>query len=59
MQDFGDIAGASEARLLAAFDRAAADVGAEDNILLREETGVNLRFVFRDIHTGSTEVPGG
>ena len=34
LQDFGDIAGAGEAGLLAAFDRAAADVRAEDDILL-------------------------
>jgi hypothetical protein len=35
-QDFGDIACAGKARLLAAFDRAATDVRGEDDILRLE-----------------------
>lgn len=56
MEDFGNIAGACKARLLAAFYRASPDVRREDDVLLREKTGMNLRFVFGDIHAGAAEV---
>ncbi len=45
--------------MLAALDGAAAHMRGKNNVSLRKETGMNLRFVFGDIHPGAAEVTAG
>jgi hypothetical protein len=53
LQDLGHIGRASQARLFSAFDRSPTDMRRKNDVISRQQTRVDARFILSNVHAGA------